>query len=94
MKKDEIEKDRLIKRWTEYTEELYMNDPEMEREFVEMPYQDEPTVIRCEVEKALKETAGRKAVGIDDLPIDVLTALCQQIWETKVWPQEWLDPFS
>ena len=82
-----------------------MNDPEMEREFVEMPYQDETTVIRCEVEKALKETAGTKAVGIDDLQIelleeageeaiDVLTALCQQIWETKVWPQEWLDPFS
>ena len=100
MKKDEIEKDRLIKRWTEYTEELYMNDPEMEREFVEMPYQDEPTVIRCEMEKALKDTAGRKAIGVDDLPIellkeageeaiDVLTALCQKIWETKVWPQEW-----
>ena len=43
-----------------------MNDPEMEREFVEMPYQDESTVIRCEVEKALKESAGRKAVGVDD----------------------------
>jgi hypothetical protein len=30
-----------------------MHDPEMEIKFVEMPYHDEPTVIRCEVEKAL-----------------------------------------
>jgi hypothetical protein len=66
LNKEEIEKYLIIKRWKEYTEELYPNDPEMEREFVEMPYQYEPTVIRCEVEKALKESAGRKAVGVDD----------------------------
>ena len=39
--------------------ELYMNDPEMEREFVE-------------VEKVFKETSGRKALGIDDLQIELL----------------------
>ena len=49
-----------------------MNDQEMEREFVELPYQDEATVIRCEVEKALKETVGRKAVGVDELQIELL----------------------
>ena len=58
------------------------------REFVKMPCQDEPTVIRCEVEKALKETAGRKVVGdlqtellkeAGEETIDVLTALCQKI---------------
>ena len=72
MNKEEIEKDCIIKRRKEYTEELYMNDQEMEREFVELPYQDEATVIRCEVEKALKETVGRKAVGVDELQIELL----------------------
>ena len=43
--------------------------------FVEMPYQDELTVIRCEVEKALKEIAGRKAEGVDDLQIELLKKL-------------------
>ena len=48
----------------------------------------------------MKETAGRKDVAVDDLQIellkeagkeaiDMLTALCQKIWETKMWPQEW-----
>ena len=46
-----------------------MNDSEMEKQFVELPYQGEPTVIRCEVEKVLKETAVGKAVGIDELQI-------------------------
>ena len=49
-----------------------MNDPEMERKFVEMSYQEEPTLIRCEVEKALKEIIQRKAVGVDDLQIELL----------------------
>ena len=61
-----------MKKTTEYTEELYMTDPEMEKEFVDMPYQDEPTVISCEVEKALKETAKSKTEGVDDLQIELL----------------------
>ena len=66
MNKDEIEKEQVIKRWKEYTEELYMNDPEMERDFVELFNQVEPTVMRCVEKRALKEIAGRKAVGVDD----------------------------
>jgi hypothetical protein len=56
--------------------------------------------MKSEVWKALWEIAGNKATGIDELPIELikaageavitaLTALCQQIWESNVWPQEW-----
>ena len=44
----------------------------VEREFVEVPFQDEPTVIRGGGERVLKNTAGRKAVGVDDLQIELL----------------------
>jgi hypothetical protein len=56
--------------------------------------------MRSDVLKALREIAGNKAMGVDELPIELiktvgeaattaLTALCQQIWESNVWPQEW-----
>jgi hypothetical protein len=53
--------------------------------------------MRSEVRKALWEVTGNKAIGIDELPIElikaageaVITALCQQIWKSNLWPQEW-----
>jgi hypothetical protein len=55
--------------------------------------------MKCEVRKALREITGNKSTGADELPIElikaageaaitVLTALCQQIWESTLWPQE------
>jgi len=56
--------------------------------------------MKCEVRKALREITGNKATGADELPIEIikaagetaitgLTAVCQQIWESTLWPQEW-----
>jgi hypothetical protein len=56
--------------------------------------------MESEVRKALQGLAGRKATGVDNLPIELikaveepaitaLTALCQQIWTNNSWPQEW-----
>jgi hypothetical protein len=56
--------------------------------------------MKSEIRKALREIAGNKATGVDELPIELikaageatitaLTALCQQIWESNVLPQEW-----
>jgi hypothetical protein len=56
--------------------------------------------MKSEVRKALREMAGNIATGVDELPVELikaageaaittLTALCQQIWESNVWPQEW-----
>ena len=63
----------------------------------EKAYTQEPSVMKSEVRKALREITGNEATGVDELPIELikaagetaLTALCQQIWESNVWPQEW-----
>jgi hypothetical protein len=55
-------------------------------EVQEKAYTQEPSVMKSEVRKALREIAGNKATGVDELPIELikaaltaLTALCQQI---------------
>jgi len=56
--------------------------------------------MRSKVQKALWEVTGNKATGVDELPIELtkaagktaitaLTAICQQIWRSNLWPQEW-----
>ena len=46
-----------------------------------------------EVRKAVLEITGNKATGVDELPIELIkaaiTALCQQIWKSNLWPQDW-----
>jgi hypothetical protein len=96
---DYIEKDKIIRRWKEYTEDLYKKDPNTSIDFQEKAYTQKPLVMKSKVRKALRETTGNKATGIDELPIELikaageavitaLTALCQQIWKSNVWPQE------
>jgi len=88
---DYTEKDKIIRRWKEYTEVLYKKDTETYTELQDKTYTQEPLVMKSEVRKALREIAGNKATGIDELPIELimaaitaLTALCQQIWESNV----------
>jgi hypothetical protein len=69
--KEEIENDRIIKSWKEYTEELHMNGPEMEREFLEYSFHEEPNAIKCEVVKLWKTE--RNAIGTDELQMQLLT---------------------
>jgi hypothetical protein len=85
---EHIEKDKIIRRWKEYAEELYKRDPNVSVSFKEKTYTQEPLVMESEVRKALQGITGRKATGVDELPIELikavgetaLTALCQQIW--------------
>ena len=60
----------------------------------------EPDIVECEVKWALGSTAVNKASGCDKIPaelfkslkddaIKVLHSLCQQIWKTQQWPQDW-----
>jgi hypothetical protein len=91
---DQIEKDKIIERWEEYTEELYKKNARTHTYFREIEYTQEPSVVQSEVRKALQDIAGKKATGVDDLSIELikeagepavtaLTVLCQQIWESK-----------
>ena len=81
---DLTEADYIKKRWQEYRE-LYkkdLHDPE------------------CEVKWALGSISTKKASGSDGIPaelfqilkdnsVKVLHSICQQIWKTQQWPQDW-----
>ena len=59
----------------------------------------EPDILDSEVKWALGSTAVNKASGCDGIPelfkalkddaIKVLHSICQQIWKTQQWPQDW-----
>ena len=60
----------------------------------------EPNILECEVKWALGSITTNKASGGDGIPIElfqilkddamkVLNSICQQIWKTQQWPQEW-----
>ena len=60
----------------------------------------EPDILKCEVKWALGSTTTNKAYGGDAIPavlfqilkddaVKVLHLICQQIWKTQQWPQDW-----
>ena len=60
----------------------------------------EPDILECEVKRALGSTNVDKASEGDGIPAELfqilkddavrlLHSLCQQIWKTQQWPQEW-----
>ena len=60
----------------------------------------EPDILECEVKWALESITTNKGTGGDwipvelfqilkDDPVKVQHSICQQIWKTKQWPQDW-----
>ena len=60
----------------------------------------EPDILECEVRWALESITTNKASGGDVNPVElfqilkhdalkVLHSICQQIWKTQQWPQDW-----
>ena len=60
----------------------------------------EPDILECEVKWALGRITTNKATGCDGIPVElfqilkddsvkVLHPICQQIWKTQQWPQDW-----
>ena len=59
----------------------------------------EPDILECEVKWALGNITTNKARGGDGIPVEwfqilndavkVLHSICQQIWKTQQWPQDW-----
>ena len=90
-----------LKRWQEYTEELYkkdLHDPDNHDGV--MTTHLEPDILECEVKWALGRITTNKASGGDGIPVEllqflkddamkVLRSICQQIWKTQQWPQDW-----
>ena len=97
---DLTEVEDIKKRWQEYTEELYkkrLHDPNNHNSVITHL---EPDNLECEVKCALESVTMNKASVSDGIPVElfpvlkddavkVLHSICQQIWKTQQWPQDW-----
>ena len=97
--KDLTEAEDTKKRWQEYTKELYkkgLHDPDNHNGVITHL---EPDILECEVQWALGSITTNKARGGDGNPIELfqilkddavkmLHSICQQIWKTQQWPQD------
>ena len=97
---DLTEAEDIKKRWQEYTEELYKKDLHDPDNHDGVITHLEPDILECEVKWALGSITTNKASGGDGIPVElfqilkddavkVLHSICQQIWKTQQWPQDW-----
>ena len=97
---DLTEAEDINKRWQEYTEELYKKDLHNSDNHDGVITHLDPDILECEVKWALGNITMNKASGGDGIPIElfqilkddavkVLHSICQQIWKTQQWPQDW-----
>ena len=98
--RDLTEAEDIKKSWLEYTEELYKKDLHDPDNHDGVITHLEPDILECEVKWALGSITTKKASGGDGIPVElfqilrddavkVLHSICQQIWKTQQWPQDW-----
>ena len=89
-----------IKRWQEYTGERYKKDLHDPDNHDGVITHLETHILECEVKWALGSITTNKASGGDGIPVKlfqvlkddamkVLHSICQQIWKTQQWQQDW-----
>ena len=97
---DLTEAEDIKKRRQENTEELYkkdLHDPDNQDGVITHL---QPDTLECEVKWALGSITTTNASGGDGIPVElfqilkddavkVLHSICQQIWKTQQWPQDW-----
>jgi len=102
---DLTETEDIKKRWQEYTEQLYKKDLHDQDNHDGVTTHLEPDILECEVKWALGSITTNKASGGDGILVElfqilkddavkVLHSICQQIWKTQQWPQDWKSQFS
>ena len=90
----------IKKRQQEYTEELYKKDLKDPANHDGVITHLEPDILECEVKQALGSITMKKTSRGDGIPaelfqilkddaVKVLHSICQQIWKTQPWPQDW-----
>ena len=98
--RDLIEAEDIKKRWQEYTEELYkkdLHDPDNQDGVITRL---EPDILECEDKWASGSIIMNKTSESNGIPVElfkilkddvvkVLHSICQQIWKTQQWPQDW-----
>ena len=97
---DLTEAEDTKKRWQEYTEELYqkdLHDPDNHNGVITHLDSD---ILELEVKWALGNITKNKPSGGDRIPVELfqilkddavkeLHSICQPIWKTQQWPQDW-----
>ena len=97
---DLTEAEDIKKRWQEYTEEMYKTDLHDPDNHDGVITHLEPDILDCEVKWALESITTNKASGGGVIPVElfqilkddamkVLHSICQHIWKTQQWPQDW-----
>ena len=97
---DLTEAEDIKKRWQEYTEELYKKDLHDPDNHDDVITHLEPDILECEVQWALGSITINKASRDDGILIELfqilkddavkmLHSVCQQIWKTQQWSQDW-----
>ena len=97
---DLTEAEDVKKRWQEYTGQLYKKDLNDSDKHEGVITHLEPNILECELKWALGSITMNKASGGDGIPVElfqilkddavkVLHSICQQIWKTQQWPQDW-----
>ena len=100
---DLTETEDIKKRWQEYIEELYRKDLHDPDNYDCVISHLEPDILECEVGWALGSITVSKASGGDrtsvelfqilkDDTVKVPHSICQQIWKTHQWPQDYSNP--
>jgi len=98
--RDLTEAEDTKKRWQEYTEELHKKDLHDPDNHDGVITHLDPDILECEVKWALRSITMNKASGADEIPVELfqiledgavkeLHSICQQIWKTQQWPQDW-----
>ena len=97
--RDLIESEDIKQRWQEYTE-LYkkdLHDPDNHHGLI-TPLESD--IRECEFKWAFESITRNKASGGNGIPVElfqilkddavkVLYSICQHIWKTQQWPQDW-----
>ena len=94
------EAEEIKKRWQEQTEELYRKDLHDPDNHYGVTAHLEPDILECKVMWALGSITTNEACGGDGIPaelfkilkygaVKMLHSICQQIWKTQQWPQDW-----
>ena len=97
--RDLTEAEDIKKRWQEYTE-LFKKDLHKQNSHDGVITHLEPDILECEAKWALGSITMNKASGGDGIPVElfqilkddavkVLHSVCQHIWKTQQWPQDW-----
>ena len=94
------EAEDIKKRWQEYIEELYKKDLHDPDNHDGVITHLEPDILECEVKWASGSINMNKVSGGDGIPaklfqiqkddaVKVPHSVCQQIWKTQQWSQDW-----